>query len=265
MGRNKIKIEKIKSERNRNITFIKRKKGLIKKAMELSLLCDAEILVAIVSKDNEQLSLFCSDESVDNFCLKYLEKPIKTNNFVSLKDVKKLFNIIQYSSLFSEIPQKPKLISKKENVLKINKNQINFNHDNINNFTNNYLIDNINKAQNIPFVYNKNHFPFNYNQFNNVYNFEPNNTFFNYSMFNLNNLSNNNDYQNDSNRNEINKSLIFNNASNNSKEKNNVNDSQIVNNINMNIGNINNYLGTGDNSKNLIGIFNQYINNVKKE
>jgi hypothetical protein len=94
MGRNKIKIEKIKSERNRNITFIKRKKGLIKKAMELSLLCDAEILVAIVSKDNEQLSLFCSDESVDNFCLKYLEKPIKTNNFVSLKDVKKLFNII---------------------------------------------------------------------------------------------------------------------------------------------------------------------------
>ena len=94
MGRNKIKIEKIKSERNRNITFIKRKKGLIKKAMELSLLCDAEILVGIVSKDNEQLSLFCSDESVDNFCLKYLEKPIKTNNFVSLKDVKKLFNII---------------------------------------------------------------------------------------------------------------------------------------------------------------------------
>ena len=94
MGRNKIKIERIKSERNRNITFIKRKKGLIKKAMELSLLCDAEILVAIVSKDNEQLSLFCSDESVDNFCLKYLEKPIKTNNFVSLKDVKKLFNII---------------------------------------------------------------------------------------------------------------------------------------------------------------------------
>ena len=33
----------------------------------------------------------------------------------------------------------------------------------------------------------------------------------------------------------------------------------------MNIGNINNYLGTEDNSKNLIGIFNQYINNVKKE
>ena len=43
MGKNKIKIEQIKSERNRNVTLYKRKKGLIKKAMELSLLCDAEI------------------------------------------------------------------------------------------------------------------------------------------------------------------------------------------------------------------------------
>ena len=69
MGRNKIKIERIKNERNRNITFIKRKKGLIKKAMELSLLCNGEILVAIVSKDNEQLSIFCSDESIDKIFL----------------------------------------------------------------------------------------------------------------------------------------------------------------------------------------------------
>ena len=88
MGRKKIKIERIKNERNRNITFIKRKKGLIKKAMELSVLCDAEIIVAIKSKDNEQLSIFCSDESIDNFYLKYLKSPIKSDNIVTLKDVK---------------------------------------------------------------------------------------------------------------------------------------------------------------------------------
>jgi len=260
MGRNKIKIERIKSERNRNITFLKRKKGLIKKAMELSLLCDAEILVAIVSKDNKQLSVFCSDESVENFSLKYLKTPIQSNSVVTLKD---------YSSLFSELPQKSKLISNNENILKNNKNQINFNHDNINNFTNNYLFENINKVQNIPFVYNHNLFPFNYNQFNNIYNFEPNNTFLNYPMFNLNNISKNNiksfDNQNFSNGNEINKNNNFNNLSKNSKEKNNVNDSQIVNNINMNIGNINNYLGTGDNSKNIPQIFNPYLGSVKKE
>ena len=31
MGRNKIKIEKIKNDRNRLVTFIKRKRGLIKR------------------------------------------------------------------------------------------------------------------------------------------------------------------------------------------------------------------------------------------
>ena len=38
-----------------------------------------------------------------------------------------------------------------------------------------------------------------------------------------------------------------------------------LNNINMNIGNINNYLGTGDNSKNIPQIFNPYLGSVKKE
>ena len=56
MGRNKIKIEKIKNDRNRLVTFIKRKRGLIKKAMELALLCDADVFVAVVSHENPQLS-----------------------------------------------------------------------------------------------------------------------------------------------------------------------------------------------------------------
>jgi hypothetical protein len=48
MGRNKIKIERIVNERNRQATFTKRKNGLIKKAMELSILCDCEIALIII-------------------------------------------------------------------------------------------------------------------------------------------------------------------------------------------------------------------------
>lgn len=240
MGRNKIKIEKIKSERNRNITFIKRKKGLIKKAMELSLLCDAEILVAIVSKDNEQLSLFCSDESVENFSLKYLKSPINTNNLVSLKDVYYFFKLFQYSSLFSELPQK-KNISKNENFIKLTKEDIQFKKENF------YPIENNNKIQNIPFSYNQNFFPFNYYP---ISNFGLDSYYKYLNNQNLNFFVN----QNLIGNNELNKNINIDNLFNNQKDKNFINDSPIVNNINMNIGNINNYLNGGENSKNFSNI-----------
>ena len=240
MGRNKIKIEKIKSERNRNITFIKRKKGLIKKAMELSLLCDAEILVAIVSKDNEQLSLFCSDESVENFLLKYLKSPINTNNLVSLKDVYLFFKLFQYSSLFSELPQK-KNISKNENFIKLTKEDIQFKKENF------YPIENNNKIQNIPFSYNQNFFPFNYYP---ISNFGLDSYYKYLNNQNLNFFVN----QNLIGNNELNKNINIDNLFNNQKDKNFINDSPIVNNINMNIGNINNYLNGGENSKNFSNI-----------
>ena len=47
MGRKKIKIERIADERNRQVTFTKRKNGLMKKAMELSVLCDFDIALVI--------------------------------------------------------------------------------------------------------------------------------------------------------------------------------------------------------------------------
>ena len=53
MGRKKIRIERIKDERNRQVTFTKRKNGLMKKAMELSVLCDCDIALAIVNSNNK--------------------------------------------------------------------------------------------------------------------------------------------------------------------------------------------------------------------
>ena len=47
MGRQKIKIKLIDDEKLRQITYCKRKKGLLKKAMELSLLCGSDILLII--------------------------------------------------------------------------------------------------------------------------------------------------------------------------------------------------------------------------
>ena len=56
MGKNKIETtKKIENKTVRNVTFIKRKKGLIKKAMELSMLCDLDIHVLIFDKEKNRL------------------------------------------------------------------------------------------------------------------------------------------------------------------------------------------------------------------
>lgn len=49
MGRGKLEIETIENVGRRQVTFSKRRVGLMKKARELSILCDAEIAVIIFS------------------------------------------------------------------------------------------------------------------------------------------------------------------------------------------------------------------------
>nr|ADD25196.1 AG [Nuphar advena] len=49
MGRGKIEIKRIENTTNRQVTFCKRRSGLLKKAYELSVLCDAEVALVIFS------------------------------------------------------------------------------------------------------------------------------------------------------------------------------------------------------------------------
>ncbi|XP_023876505.2 MADS-box protein SOC1 [Quercus suber] len=49
MGRGKIEIKGIENTTNRQVTFCKRRNGLLKKAYELSILCEAEVALIIFS------------------------------------------------------------------------------------------------------------------------------------------------------------------------------------------------------------------------
>ncbi|KAG7895709.1 hypothetical protein KL936_000417 [Ogataea polymorpha] len=53
MGRRKIEIQPINDERNRTVTFVKRKAGLFKKAHELSILCKVDIAVIIIGHNHK--------------------------------------------------------------------------------------------------------------------------------------------------------------------------------------------------------------------
>src|SRR5437660_1362838 len=53
MGRRKIEIKAIKDDRNRSVTFLKRKGGLFKKAHELSVLTSVDVAVIIFGQNNK--------------------------------------------------------------------------------------------------------------------------------------------------------------------------------------------------------------------
>lgn len=82
MGRKKIKIKPIKDDRNRQVTFLKRKHGLMKKAYELSVLCDCDIALIILNKTNNKLIQYASTD-IDKVLMKYTE--VCTSIFVQLR------------------------------------------------------------------------------------------------------------------------------------------------------------------------------------
>ncbi|KAF9926118.1 Ribosome-releasing factor 2, mitochondrial [Linnemannia zychae] len=71
MGRKKIQIKTITDERNRQVTFQKRRFGLMKKAMELSVLCDCQIGLIIFNSNNKLVQY--SSHDIDSILLRYTE------------------------------------------------------------------------------------------------------------------------------------------------------------------------------------------------
>ncbi|XP_041007828.1 agamous-like MADS-box protein MADS2 isoform X3 [Juglans microcarpa x Juglans regia] len=69
MGRGRVELKRIENKINRQVTFAKRRNGLLKKAYELSVLCDAEVALIIFSSRGK-LYEFCSTSSM----LKTLER-----------------------------------------------------------------------------------------------------------------------------------------------------------------------------------------------
>lgn len=68
MGKKKLEsISKIQDKNSRNVTYCKRKRGLIKKAIELSMLCEQHIYLAIFDKEKQR---FIQYNSSDDFTIR---------------------------------------------------------------------------------------------------------------------------------------------------------------------------------------------------
>nr|BAC77704.1 flower buds-specific protein SiAP3Y [Silene diclinis] len=53
MGRGKLEIKKIENKTNRQVTFSKRRNGILKKAQELTVLCDAKVSLLMISSTHK--------------------------------------------------------------------------------------------------------------------------------------------------------------------------------------------------------------------
>ncbi|KAJ8449568.1 hypothetical protein Cgig2_005590 [Carnegiea gigantea] len=86
MGRGKVVLKRIENPTSRQVTFFKRRNGLLKKAFELSILCDVEIATLIFSP-SAKLYQFASHD-MDRTIAKYREEVgLPPSNFESSRTI----------------------------------------------------------------------------------------------------------------------------------------------------------------------------------
>ncbi|KAJ6405217.1 hypothetical protein OIU84_013233 [Salix udensis] len=74
MGRVKLEIKRIENNTNRQVTFSKRRNGLIKKAYELSVLCDIDIALIMFSPSG-RLSHFSGKKRIEDVLARFANLP----------------------------------------------------------------------------------------------------------------------------------------------------------------------------------------------
>lgn len=84
MGRVKLEIKKIENSTNRQVTYSKRRNGLIKKTYELSVLCDIDLALIMFSPSGK-LTQYCNssiEEVIGRFANLTAHERNKSKSFV---------------------------------------------------------------------------------------------------------------------------------------------------------------------------------------
>ncbi|XP_021686561.2 agamous-like MADS-box protein AGL11 isoform X3 [Hevea brasiliensis] len=85
MGRGKIEIKRIENTTNRQVTFCKRRNGLLKKAYELSVLCDAEVALIVFSSRGRLYEY--SNNNIKSTIERYKKACSDTSNTSSITEI----------------------------------------------------------------------------------------------------------------------------------------------------------------------------------
>lgn len=102
MGRRKIEIQPLTDDRNRTVTFVKRKAGLFKKAHELAVLCQVDLAVIIVGANNKVYEF--SSVDTNELIADYQRKKLKIHES---KGPEHYGNYVKKRSLSEALTRKP--------------------------------------------------------------------------------------------------------------------------------------------------------------
>ncbi|CAK9183187.1 unnamed protein product [Ilex paraguariensis] len=86
MGRGKVELKRIENPTNRQVSFSKRRNGILKKAFELSILCDAEVGLLIFSPSGKAYQ-FASHDMDGTAARHYAGEDLSS---LGMKDLKQL-------------------------------------------------------------------------------------------------------------------------------------------------------------------------------
>ncbi|KAF5734378.1 hypothetical protein HS088_TW16G00827 [Tripterygium wilfordii] len=101
-GRRKQEMKKMTNEKNLQVTFSKRKNNIFKKASELSILCDVEIVIIVFSPANKAFAF--GNPSVESVLNRYLsENPPPMSGTLQLAEAYRRSNVRNLNSELTQV------------------------------------------------------------------------------------------------------------------------------------------------------------------
>ncbi|MFS8017098.1 putative transcription factor MADS-type1 family [Helianthus anomalus] len=80
MGRGRVQLKRIENKISRQVTFSKRRSGLLKKAHEISVLCDADIALIVFSPRGKLFEFSTHSRSIFyQFCFFFINSHCQYN------------------------------------------------------------------------------------------------------------------------------------------------------------------------------------------
>ncbi|XP_009774316.1 agamous-like MADS-box protein FUL-L isoform X3 [Nicotiana sylvestris] len=102
MGRGRVQLKRIENKISRQVTFSKRRSGLLKKANEISVLCDADVALIVFSTKGK-LFEYSSESSMESILERY-ERYSYAERKLNANDVDPMENwTLEYPKLMSRI------------------------------------------------------------------------------------------------------------------------------------------------------------------